>query len=59
MIELAKTWILNRLKERTTYDGAILIGAGVAYLVLKPIAVFVAYAAIAYGVWTIWKKEQL
>jgi len=57
MIELAKTWILNRLKERTTYDGAILIGAGVAYLVLKPIAVFVAYAAIAYGVWTIWKKE--
>ena len=59
MIELAKSWIMNRLKERTTYDGAILIGAGVAYLVLKPIAVFVAYAAIAYGAWTIWKKEDL
>jgi hypothetical protein len=34
-----------------------MIGAGVAYLVFEPIAAVVAYAAIAYGAWTIWKKE--
>jgi hypothetical protein len=52
-----KKWIINRLGERTTLDGAVLIGAGVAFLIFKPIASLVAYAAIAYGAWTIWKKE--
>lgn len=51
-----KDWILGRLKERTSLDGAVLIGAGVAFLVFKPIASLVAYGAIAYGVWTIIKK---
>jgi hypothetical protein len=52
-----KKWIINRLGERTTLDGAVLVGAGVAFLIFKPIASLVAYAAIAYGAWTIWKKE--
>ena len=50
-------WINARLKERTTLDGAILVGAGVAFLIFKPIAALVAYGAIAYGAWTIWKAE--
>ena len=50
-------WITARLNERTTLDGAVLVGAGVAFLIFKPIASLVAYAAIAYGAWTIWKKE--
>jgi hypothetical protein len=53
----AKEWLYKRLGERTTYDGAVMIGAGIAYLVFEPIAAVVAYAAIAYGAWTIWKKE--
>ena len=52
-----KKWIVDRLGERTTLDGAVLVGAGVAFLIFKPIASLVAYAAIAYGAWTIWKKE--
>lgn len=52
-----KKWIVARLNERTTLDGAVLVGAGVAFLIFKPIASLVAYAAIAYGAWTIWKKE--
>lgn len=53
-----KKWITARLDERTTLDGAILIGAGVAYLILgQTLASLAAYAAIAYGAWTIWKKE--
>lgn len=54
---MIKKWITSRLNERTTLDGAVLIGAGVAFLIFKPIASLVAYAAIAYGAWTIWKRE--
>ena len=52
-----RNWINDRLKERTTVDGVVLVGAGIAFLIFKPIASLVAYAAIAYGAWTIWKKE--
>ena len=54
---MVKTWIKKRLEERTTMDGAVLIGAGIAFLIFKPIAALVAYGAIAYGAWTIWKAE--
>lgn len=52
-----KKWITSRLNERTTLDGAVLVAAGVAFLIFKPIASLVAYGAIAYGAWTIWKSE--
>ena len=55
---MIKKWINQRLSERTTLDGAILIGAGIAFLIFKPIAALVAYGAIAYGAWTIWKRED-
>ena len=48
-------WIKNRLVERTTLDGAVLIATGVAML-LVPVDL-IAYAAILYGAWTIWKSE--
>ena len=54
---MVKEWIKKRLEERTTLDGAVLIGAGIAFLIFKPIASLVAYGAIAYGAWTIWKSE--
>ena len=47
----------SRLKERTSWDGAALITAGVCFLLFKGIATLVAYAAIAYGAWTLWKEE--
>lgn len=53
-----KKWIIERLGERTTLDGAVLIAAGVAFLIFKPIGSLVAYGAIAYGAWTLFKKEK-
>jgi hypothetical protein len=50
-------WIKERLRERTSLDGAVLIAAGAAFIVLGPLAKIAAYGAIAYGVWTITKKE--
>jgi hypothetical protein len=51
------SWLKNRLQERSTWDGIILVVAGVAFLVLEPFAKLIAYGAIVYGAWTIWKNE--
>jgi len=58
MIKLGIEWIKNRFAERTTWDGIVLVGAGVVYLVIEPIGTVVAYGAIPYGAWTIWKSES-
>ena len=54
---MLKSFIKKRLTERTTLDGVILIAAGIAYLVFKPVAVFVAYGAILYGAYTLLKSD--
>tara|TARA_B100001175_G_C19494150_1_gene634301 strand:- start:1898 stop:2095 length:198 start_codon:yes stop_codon:yes gene_type:complete len=51
-------WINNRLKERTSWDGATLIGFGVVVVFFSPIAKLCAYGAIAYGLWTLITKED-
>jgi hypothetical protein len=52
------SWISKRIKERSSLDGTVLIAAGIAFIFVKPIASLVAYAAIAYGAWTIIKSEK-
>jgi hypothetical protein len=49
-------WIKERLTERTTLDGAVLIAAGAVFIVLGPLAKIAAYGAIAYGIFTLVKK---
>jgi hypothetical protein len=53
-----KNWITSRLEERTSWDGAALVAVGVVVLIAGPFAKIAAYAAIAYGIWTIYKKED-
>jgi hypothetical protein len=52
-----RNWIKNRLDERTSWDGAAIIALGLVVLIAGPFAKLAAYAAIAYGAWTIWKSE--
>tara|TARA_X000001036_G_C20664098_1_gene800071 strand:+ start:646 stop:810 length:165 start_codon:yes stop_codon:yes gene_type:complete len=54
---MIKKWITSRLDERTSWDGAVLIGVGIVILIAGPFAKLAAYAAIAYGAWTIYKAE--
>lgn len=54
---MIKNFIKQRLNERTTLDGVVLIGAGVCFLIFKPIASVVAYAAILYGAYTLLKSD--
>ena len=46
---MIKMWIKERLEERTTWSGAVLIALGVIVLIAGPFAKLAAYAAIAYG----------
>lgn len=52
-----KNWIKRRFTERTSLDGAVLIGTGLAILLLGSLATYAAYIAIVYGVWSIIKEE--
>lgn len=54
---MIKSFIKNRLNERTSLDGAILIGAGIVFLIFKPVASVVAYGAIGYGLYTLFAKN--
>lgn len=51
-------WVKERLAERTTWDGGVLVAAGVAFLLFKSVATFFAWVAIFWGLWTIWKSEK-
>ena len=55
---MIKKFITSRLEERTSLDGAILIALGFLILIAGPFAKIAAYGAIAYGAWTIYKKES-
>ena len=53
-----KKWLKSRLSERTSWDGAVCIALGLMILFMSPLAKIAAGLAIAWGVWTIWKKEK-
>ena len=55
--QMIKKFITSRLEERTTWDGAMLIGVGLIVLIAGPFAKLAAYIAIGYGAWTIYKSE--
>ena len=44
--------------ERTSWDGWMLIGVGVVCLLFSPLVKWAAWAAIAYGAWTLFTKEK-
>ena len=49
-------WIKSRLKERTPWDGGMLVALGMLILFMAPLAKIGAGVAIAWGAWTILKK---
>ena len=49
-------WLKDRLKERTSLDGAVAIGGGIV-MILIPTSL-IGWGLIAYGAWAIWKKED-
>jgi hypothetical protein len=54
---LIQDWVVERLKERSSWDGFVIIGICLAVLLAAPFIKIIAYAGIAYGVFTVIKKE--
>ena len=54
----AISYIKDRLNERTTWDGGVVIGMSVLILIASPIIKWVAYAGLAYGAWALITKEK-
>ena len=52
-------WVKDRLSERTSWDGFVIIAIGVLILIASPLAKWAAMAAIGYGVFTILKDEGM
>ena len=50
-------FIKARLAERTSWDGATIIGVSLLILVAAPIVKLLAWPALAYGIWTLLKSE--
>jgi hypothetical protein len=51
-------WLQLRLKERTSWDGLTIIVISVLALVASPLIKYAAWGGLAYGAWTLWKKDN-
>ena len=57
MMNVVKNWVLARWAERTTWDGGVIIGVSLSYILLGGLVDWLAWIALAYGVYTLVKAE--
>ncbi len=53
-----KNWVMARLAERTSWDGATIIGGSVLILMGAPVIEMLAWPALAWGVYTLIKEQS-
>ena len=58
MLSSVKDWILARWSERTSWDGATIVGMSLLVLLAAPVVKLLAWPALVYGLWTIYKEEK-
>ena len=58
-LEFIISWVKSRIAERTSWDGAMIIGMSLLVLAAAPIVKLLAWPALAYGVYTLLKEEKL
>jgi len=57
MLNTAKAWLMDRWSERTSWDGGLIVGLSLSYLLLGGLVDIVAWVALAYGIYTFIAKE--
>ena len=57
-VATAQAWVKERLGERTTWDGTVIVAVCGSYILFESLISMGAYAGVLYGLWTIWKEEQ-
>jgi len=58
MLDTAKDWIMDRVGERTSLDGVSLIVICGSVVLFGGIAKLLAWAGLAYGIYTLVKSED-
>ena len=58
MLDTAKDWIMDRVGERTSIDGVSLIVICGSFILFGGIAKLLAWAGLAYGIYTLVKSED-
>ena len=51
-------YIKSRIKGRTCWDGGVIIAGSLAIILFGGIVKIAAWAGLAYGIWTLIKKED-
>ena len=51
-------YIKSRIKERTSWDGGVIVAGSLAIILFGGIVKIAAWAGLAYGIWTRVKKED-
>jgi len=51
-------YVKSRIKERTSWDGGVIIAGSLAIILFGGIVKMAAWAGLAYGIWAIVKKED-
>lgn len=51
-------WISDRVKERTTWDGVLIIAVALTIILFGGVVKLLAWLALIYGAWTLIAKEQ-
>lgn len=57
-ITAIKDWIMARVAERTSWDGATIIGGSVLIIIGVPIIKILAWPALAWGIYTLIKEQS-
>ncbi len=57
MLVKAKDWIMERVSERTSLDGAMLIAVGGSVILFGGLAKLLAWIAVLWGIYTLVKAE--
>lgn len=57
-VTVVMDWAKARWAERSTWDGAALVGISVLALIASPIIKYAAWAGIAYGAYRIYQDEN-
>lgn len=51
-------WVKARFKERTSWDGGVIIAVCGSIILFGGIVKLLAWAGLAYGIWAIVSKED-
>ena len=56
-VNMIKDWVMARFSERTSWDGMTIIAGSILILCGVPIIKLLAWPALAYGIYTLFKEE--